>query len=128
MWTYLPADFGGQVFDDHPVLGPGGSSVLLDPLAPPPVAAPAVAAAGPAGVLHRHPRPVQVATVEVAHRVVRIAVVVKLLAAVRKISFDMGFLDRQMTVCSGKKSIEPPTTVDYRLELHYILTKNAVIA
>jgi len=78
IFQILPADFGGQVFDDHPVLGPGGSSVLLDPLAPPPVAAPAVAAAGPAGVLHRHPRPVQVATVEVAHRVVRIAVVVKL--------------------------------------------------
>jgi len=87
IFQILPTDFCGQVLDDHPVLGSGGSAVLLHPLVPAPVAAAAAAPAipiapGPAGVLNRHPRAVQITPVQVTDGVISITVIVELAKSV----------------------------------------------
>ena len=57
--AHLPADPGAEVLHSHPVVGPGGRSVLVQPgspgVSPGPGAVPAPVSPGTTSVLHGHP-------------------------------------------------------------------------
>ena len=95
--AYLPADSGAEVLHSHPVVGPGGRAVLVQPdrspavppvPAPTPTARPPATAASPAvlvpavrsalGQLQRHSLTEEICAVQVIHGVVSIAVVLEL--------------------------------------------------